>query len=335
MKQIKFLFYLLLFLTFATASCTKEDEEEPVVINESEVLVNYLESSSSLLGKDYVATDLPSITTASDVKTLNLTGKVYLIDIRSAADFALGHIKNAKNVALADILTHMKTVTLANYDKVVVVCYTGQTAGFAVSILRLMGYDKAYTLKWGMCSWHADFASKWNSAIANGNAYASQFTTTDSPKASKGSLPTLSTGKTTGPEILDARIAAALTEGYSPASVTGATVFGNLSNYYILNYWPATHYTDPGHIPGAMQYTPKESLKYGVDLTTLPTNKTIAVYCYTGQTSSFVAAYLRILGYDAKSVLYGTNAMIYDKMVTKGGMSVFKASEIMGYEYEK
>jgi len=323
-------------MAFAFTSCEKDDELPPVEeINESEVLVNYLESSGSPLGKDFVATDLPTIMAASELKTLNETGKVYIMDIRSATDFAAGHIKNAKNVAVADVLTHIKGVTLTNYDKVAVVCYTGQTAGFAASVLRLMGYNKVYSLKWGMCSWHNDFAGKWNTAIANGNAYASQFVTTDTPKGAKGSLPVLATGKTTGQEILEARATAVLTEGFTPASVTSATVFGSISNYYVINYWPASQYANPGHIPGAMQYTPKESLKYAVDLTTLPTNKTVAVYCYTGQTSAFLTAYLRMLGYDAKSVLFGTNGMIYDKMVTVGGMSVFKASEIMGYDYEK
>lgn len=336
MKQIKFLLYALFIMTFLFTSCEKEDEEPPVEeINESEVLVNYLESSGSPLGKDYVATDLPTIMAASELKTLNETGKVYIMDIRSATDFAAGHIKNAKNVAVADVLTHIKGVTLTNYDKVAIVCYTGQTAGFAASILRLMGYSKVYSLKWGMCSWHNDFAGKWNTAVSNGNAYASQFVATDTPKGTKGSLPVLSTGKTTGQEILEARATAVLTEGFTPASVTSATVFGSISNYYVINYWPAAQYANPGHIPGAMQYTPKESLKLAVDLTTLPTNKTVAVYCYTGQTSAFLSAYLRILGYDAKSILFGTNGMIYDKMVATGGMSVFKASEIMGYDYEK
>ena len=338
MKQIKFLLYALFFMAFAVTSCDNEDEVPPVVeINESEVLVNYLESTSSPLGKDFVATDMPTIIAASEVKTLNETGKIYLMDIRSATDFAAGHIKNAKNVAVADVLTHIKGVNLTSYDKVAVICYTGQTSGFAASVLRLMGYSKVFSLKWGMCSWHNDFAGRWNTAIANGNAYASQFVATDSPKGAKGTLPKLSTGKTTGQEILEARATAILTEGYTPASVSGATVFGSIANYYIVNYWPTTQYSDPtlGHIPGSMQYTPKESMKYGVDLTTLPTNKTVAVYCYTGQTSSFLAAYLRLLGFDAKSILYGTNGMIYDKMVAKGGMSVFKASEIMGYDYEK
>ncbi|HCE57120.1 MAG TPA: hypothetical protein DER09_04780 [Prolixibacteraceae bacterium] len=200
-----------------------------------------------------------------------------------------------------------------------------------------MGYSKVFSMKWGMCSWHADFAGKWNSAVATGNAYASQFVATETAKSAKGDLPKLSTGKTTGEEILEARVAALLAEGFTPASITNATVFGSLNTYQVVNYWPAAQYSDAalGHIPGSMQYEPKVSMKFAADLTTLPTNKPVVVYCYTGQTSAFLTAYLRLLGYDAKSLLYGTNGMIYDKMVAKGGMSVFTAGEIKGYDHEK
>ncbi len=331
LKKYSLLLSIFVALFFAV-SCDKEESDPK--INESEVLATYLESAESPLKKDFVNTDMPTIMAADEVKTLNETGQVYIMDIRAAADFTAGHIKNAKNVAVADIITHIKTVDLSKYTKVAVVCYTGQTAGFATSILRLMGYDKAFSMKWGMCSWHADFAGKWNTAIASGNAYAAQFTATATEKAAKGELPVLSTGKKTGQEILEARVAAVLTEGFSAASITNQTVFGALTNYYIVNYWPAAQYADPGHIPGAIQYTPKETIKLAADLKTLPTNKPIVVYCYTGQTSAFLATYLRLLGYDAKSLLYGANGMIYDKMVAKS-MTVFKATEIKGYEYEK
>ena len=68
------------------------------------------------------------------------------------------------------------------------------------------------------------------------------------------------------------------------------------------------------------------------DLKTLPTDKTIAVYCYTGQASSFMAAYLRLLGYDSKSLLYVTNGMIYDKCAEKQ-LTVFSDDQVMDYEY--
>jgi rhodanese-related sulfurtransferase len=38
------------------------------------------------------------------------------------------------------------------------------------------------------------------------------------------------------------------------------------------------------------------------------------IYCYTGQTSAHVAAYLRVLGYDAKSLVFGVNAMAHGTM---------------------
>ncbi len=318
----------ILVVAFAVTSCNKEE-----AVNESQVLAEYLESATSPLMKDYVATDLPSIMAASEVKTLNETSQVYIIDVRAAADFALGHIANAHNVALADVLTHIKGVNLATYTKVAIVCYTGQTAGFAASILRLMGYDKVFSMKWGMCAWNADFAAKWKNTVAAGNAYASQFVTTATAKGVAGAMPTLTTGKATGQEILEARVAAVLTEGFTPASVTNKAVFDNLAGYYIVNYWPVAHY-DLGHIPGAMQYEPKASLKLAADLKTLPIDKPVVVYCYSGQTSAFITAYLRLLGYDAKSLLYGCNSMIYDFMVTNK-LTTFNDAQIMGYEYVK
>lgn len=333
MKNTKFLWFLIWgFLFFA--ACSKDDEETPTPtpVNESEVLATYLESTNSPLGKDYVNTDMPSIISAEEVHTLNLTGQVYIMDIRSAGDFAIGHIENAVNVTVANALTHIEGVNLSSYTKVAIVCYTGQTAGYVASLLRLMGYDKVFSMKWGMCSWHADFATSWQNAVANGNAYAAQFVSTATDKNAAGSLPTLSTGKTTGQEILEARVNELLAAGFDPAKITNQTVFGSLSNYYIVNYWPAAQYLDPGHIPGASQYTPKESIKLAADLKTLPTNKTIVVYCYTGQTSAFLAAYLRLLGYDAKSLLFGANGMIYDLMVA-ANMTTFKDTEIKGYDY--
>jgi rhodanese-related sulfurtransferase len=325
--------YFLLIILLSSLFLVSCEKDEPAVINESEVLATYLESTSSPLQKDFVNSDMPTIMSAEEVKTLNAAGQVYIMDIRAAADFTTGHIPNAHNVALGDILTHIEGIDLAPYTKVAIVCYTGQTAGFATTLLRLMGYDKAFSMKWGMCSWNSDFAGKWNAAIANGNAYATQFTSTETVKPAKGEMPVLTTGKTTGEEIFKARVAAVLAEGFTPAAVTAATLFGGLDTYYIINYWPAAQYADPGHIPGAVQYTPKESIKLATDLKTLPTDKPIAVYCYTGQTSAFLTAYLRLLGYDAKSLLYGTNDLIYDIMVNKQ-MTVFNASQIKGYAYE-
>ena len=127
-------------------------------------------------------------------------------------------------------------------------------------------------------------------------------------------------------------MATILSEGFDPAKISNSAVFGNLSSYYIVNYWSEAHYSDPGHVPEAIQYTPKSSMKLSTHLKSLPNDKAVVVYCYTGQTSAFLTAYLRLLGYDAKSLLFGTNGMIYDDMVDKG-LTVFNEDQIMGYDF--
>jgi len=326
MTKTKVWMLAIVFISFFVVSCEK-DKDEP--INEAEVLIEYLESVDSPLGKYYVNTTMPAITSATDVKTMMATNAVYIIDIRSATDFADGHIEGAHNVAAGDVLSHVEGINTEDYDKVVIVCYTGQTAAWATSILQVMGYDNVYSMAFGMCSWNEHFASRWNGATSN--MYATQFTSDATAKGAEGDLPELSTGKETGQEILESRVATVLSDGFGggAASISAAEVFGALENYYIINYWPEAEYTDPGHIPGAVQYTPKSDIALTAALKTIPADKTVVVYCYTGQNSANLTAYLRIIGYDAKSLLFGTNGMIYNDM-TK---SKWSTDAIMGYDY--
>jgi len=311
MKTIRLLLYSVLISALFITSCKKEEETTPII--ESQVLTEFLESSNSPLGKNYVNSDLPSIILAEAVHTDLLAGTdIYIVDIRSDVDFDAGHIDGAKNVAAGAVLDHLQTEGLAMDDKIVIVCYTGQTAGWVTSVLRLYGYSNAFSMKWGMSSWNSAFAGKWQGNVSN--TYATQFEKDNVAKGVAGDLPTLNTGKTTGQEIFEARVADVLAEGFNAAKVSNTEVFANLNNYYVVNYWADTDYDYYGHIPGAMQYTPKESMAHSVDLTTLPTDKTVVIYCWTGQTSAFLTAYLRILGYNAKSLLFGANGMIYDNL---------------------
>ena len=330
MKNILSYPLLMGALLVLTIGGCKEQPTEPAAPTaptiEAQVLLSYLETTG-----DYVNALAPSVITAVDVRTnmLSNPSKQYVIDIRSAADFAVGHIEGAKNVTLATLLTHVKSITATNYDRIVIACASGQTSAYGASLLRLMGYNNVYSLKFGMASWTTQFATTtWKANIGNGRA--NDFTPTVTAKNAAGDLPTISTGKTTGPEILEARVNDLLAAGFSTATVTNSALFAGLGNYFIVCYWPATEYTDPGHIPGAVNYVPKSDLKSSVALRTLPTNKPVVIYCYTGLTSAYVVAYLRVLGYDAKLLLYGANAMIYDKMVAKN-MPVFKDSEIKEY----
>lgn len=238
-----------------------------------------------------------------------------VFDIRSATDFAAGHIKNAVNVALKDVVTKAADYT----DKpILVVCYTGQTAGQAVMALRLSGYPTAAVLKWGMAGWNAQFKGPWvaNSGFEvaeNGNiakGHANWVTTkTDSP-APFGDPEILST-KTTGEEILAERIQAVLDAGFAP--VSAADVLATPANYVIHNYWSEADYTTMGHFSGAYN-TPVISLE---KITTFDPSRECLIYCYTGQTSGMVTFWMNVLGYKTKSIGFGANKLIYDVLKEK------------------
>jgi rhodanese-related sulfurtransferase len=318
-RKLYYLLYLFIAATFIFFNTGCSDDKDPVTpdpVNESEELVKYFEGT---IGGNFVNTLVPTMKTATEVNTdITTAVNIAILDIRSATDFALGHIQGAVNVAPADLLTYYQANNLSSKTRVIIACYTGQTAGFAASVLRLAGYSNVFSLKWGMCSWA--YPSKWDQAKTNGQTNPITVQTTSNAKNTAGNLPTLSTGKTTGAEISTVRLAAVLAEGFGAASIDRTTLYANLSNYYIVNYWNLTDY-NVGHIEGAIQYTPKEDLKLATFLKTLPTNKTIVVYCYSGQTSAFVVPFLRALGYDAKSLLYGTNNLFYDTMPgTKWGV---------------
>ena len=313
----------ILFLAFFAVSCEKDDDPEE--INEAQILAEYLESAE--VG-NYVLNGMPAIKNAEHVKTLNTAGTNYIIDIRAAADYDAGHVENAVNVAAGELLTHLEgTTDDDDAEEIHIICYSGQSAAWATCLLRLAGYDNVYSMLFGMSSWHDDFAGSWNNNI--GSMYSSQFTSDATEKGEAGDLPVINTGFETGEEILMARIEEAFAAGFSPTGIGASEVFGSLDNYYIANYWSEEDYTDIGHIPGARQYTPKTSMQLDADLLTLPTDETVVVYCWTGQTSANLAVYLRVLGYDAKTLRFGANGMIYNDLESHK----WTAETPMGYDY--
>jgi rhodanese-related sulfurtransferase len=307
-----------------------DPDVEPV--NETAVLVAHLEG----LGYDNQG---GFVIGASDVRTALVTGaSQYIIDLRSAADFAKGHVQGAVNVALTDLPAHLGGMSPAasSYGTIVLICYSGQSAAFSTGVVRALGYTNVKSMKWGMSAWHTDFSASW--VNNRSNARATEFITGTSPAMNTaGDLPTLNTGKTTGAEIAEARATTVLAEGWSAASITHATLYNGLSSYYVINFWPAATYQSVGHIAGSVDYDPATTpFKSTTYLKTLPTGKPVVIYCYTGQTSAYLTGYLRVLGYDARSLLFGANGMIFDKMITDGVASAFvPETQIMDYDYVK
>ena len=309
MKKLSiFLVAVLISTTTLFSSFTTKNEisKNPPLntVDEFETLVTYLEANGNFINSDAA----PAIILAGEVKKNMKNSKYLIVDVRSDTWFEYGHIKGAVNVKTADLLTHFETkINAKDYDKIVLVCYSGQSAAYFTGLLRLAGFDNAYSMKWGMSSWRADFAeNSWDKNVKND--FASKLETTDNAKPEKGSRPVLNTGKTEGKDILRAQLEIAFATPYKESIIKSADVFGAPADYYTVNYCAKDRY-DKGHIPGAVQYQPR-SLSSENELYTLPTDKKIAVYGLTGQSTAYVVAYLNVLGYNVGNVAYGANSFM-------------------------
>lgn len=107
--------------------------------------------------KDYF-TNLPEdhyiITSEELAKKIEAKEDMQIVSIRKAEDYAKGHIEGAINIPFEEVHKHFSEFSK---DKpVYVYCYSGQTAGQTVAILRLLGID-AKSLKSGFDKgWQAE-----------------------------------------------------------------------------------------------------------------------------------------------------------------------------------
>ncbi len=289
----KFFIYTILFAFIATFSFTScKDETDDVKVDEYALLTEYMKTNNMDLDKllsGFVT--FPAAETDVDSR--------YIIDLRTAADFANGRIKNAINVEFKNILTEAAKAT----KPILVVCYTGQTATYAAALLRMYGFD-AISLKWGMSGWNATY-DKWTANCKDIKTDANW--TTDVLASVTFAAPKITTGATTGAEILKKRVEAVVAAGFK--SVVPADVLASPSNYFINNYFPAAHYTGFGHVKGAYRVQPL--LLTDGSISNIDPAKKVVTYCYTGQTSGCISAWLNVLGYDAVSMLWGINGITH------------------------
>lgn len=311
----------------------QEPKSESVEINsESQALFDYLVEKG-----DYVnSRNFPSLISASAVHE-QLDANIKIIDLRSEETFKKGHIKNAVNVKFSNLPTYLSNdIKPEEYDKIILACYAGQIASYSTLLLRLMGYNNVYAMKWGMSSWNKDFANDWWLNILSGK-YEDQLEKSDQKENVKSDFPVMNTGKASGKEIFDARIKSLFEAGMNGTFMMADSVFSHPGKFYIMNYIRKDKY-ESGHIPGAVRYKPKGTLGIVDEMETIPTDKEVVVYCETGHQSGFVTAYLKLFGYDAHSLIYGNNSFMHDKMMAEENTlswNVFTEDEIMNFPYVK
>jgi len=349
------IYFLLIFLILS--GCLEEPEIPSAFfgVNETAELLSFLEKRG-----DYINSGLaPSLIEAEEAFAhLN---EYLVIDVRPPQEFINGHIEGALNIQNNDLLNYFSNNNVNSYQKIVIVSQTGQSAAYYACLLILFGYNNVYSMNFGMASWNTDFASMWLNHSKNFFRVDSfnNETYTDNDISALPVLSFSASAKTNN-ERLRERIEILLNEGFkdNPEDITESynaslileNIFDEETGFnpgiYIVGYGiPDMFFTstilagDPlagfGHPRGAVIFSPGIDLGSTRKLQTIPLNKTTAIYSYSGQLSAYAAAYLRLLGYDVKSLLFGANNLIYSRMIWNSSLEkyAFTSSRIMNYPY--
>jgi rhodanese-related sulfurtransferase len=296
--------YILILLAIAALfiSGCSEDYTSPEDGTKSETLRNYLVVNDM---------DLPTMLSSVYMVGSDLHGNeatYHIMDIRSESLYNEGHVPGAVLSSLTGIIADAAT---SESKPIVVVCKTGQTAGHAIVALRLSGYSDAKVLKFGMSAWHSDF-DNWTANCDNIADGHSNWVVPpgDIAASTEHAYPAISTSAADGAGILAERVSAMLAGGFK--GIIASDVLTTPSGYFINNYWAAGDVTTYGNIIGANRINPM-ALETGTLRGNDP-DVTVVTYCWTSQTSSMITAYLTVLGYDATSLKFGANGMIYDDL---------------------
>ena len=82
-------------------------------------------------------------------------GKSTIVDVRSPEEFAAGHLRDAKNIPLADLSSRIAELDKAKSKTIVVVCQTGPRADKAAKMLEAAGFTDVVSLDGGQTAWQA------------------------------------------------------------------------------------------------------------------------------------------------------------------------------------
>jgi rhodanese-related sulfurtransferase len=332
-------FLILILVMGCSGKKTETRPAKPASVNEPVNIGNETSLLLKDLGQngDYVnSKEFPSLIKTSLVFD-NLGKNMLVIDMRPAGSYKTGHIKGAVNKRFEDLPAYFESgIKPFEFEKIILVSEDGQEASYTACLLRLMGYGNVYAMRWGMSGWNKKYAEDgWLKAVSGKYESRLEMPVIQMPPV-KG-MPELNTGKTTGEDIGAARFAQLFREGTSRIMINADEVFANPDKYYIINYERKDKY-ESGHIPGAVRYKPDGTLGIISEMATIPADKPVVVYCGTGHNSGFVTAYLRLFGYDARTLSFGNNGFMYNKMVNqKTALSwlPFTLSEVHDYPVVK
>jgi rhodanese-related sulfurtransferase len=217
---------------------------------------------------------------------------MFILDIRQADVYAKGHIKGAVNAAWGTAISD-NLEKLPKDKTIMVYCYTGQTAGQTVALLNMAGFDaKSVNLGWDL-----------GISKVEGVAAVTETKANDFPKATTTVNKDIQAAIDNYYKGLD-KVKGTTWASYKVSEADAKALLDKKDPSVIFLSVRRADDFAKGHIEGAINIPFGKGMEQKFN--TLPKDKKIIVYCYTGQTSGQTVAGLRMLGYDAVSLNGGT-----------------------------
>lgn len=236
--------------------------------------------------------ELPGIIIKEDefVAALQAGEDFYTLDIRSADDYAAGHVVNAISAPWGASTLGENLENIPMDETVYVYCYSGQTAGQTVALMKIAGFD-VKSVRYGF-----------NLGISKVEGYESIITTEPTEFDT-------TVGTEIAPEfvsMISDYFAALGSAEYKNNKINSEDLNNKLqaedSSIFVVSIRQAEDYAK-GHIPTALNIPFVAGMQESFG--DLPKDKTIVIYCYSGQTAGQTVGALRVLGYDAISLHSG------------------------------
>ena len=90
---------------------------------------------------------------AADAQAMLQSGKVFILDVRTAGEFAQGKIKGAKNIPLGDLPRRVGEIEKHKTSPVLVNCLSGGRSASACDFLASNGFSDVTNLRGGISAW--------------------------------------------------------------------------------------------------------------------------------------------------------------------------------------
>ena len=100
----------------------------------------------------------PAITevSAEEVKNnIDKKSRFFLLDVRTEAEYARGHIPGSINIPLDDITNSVEQFLIDKSIPVYVYCLSGSRSQMAAAEMADLGYKTIFSIKSGLLAWRA------------------------------------------------------------------------------------------------------------------------------------------------------------------------------------